>query len=395
MHRFFTLLTGPLLLGALLIGGCGNTAPRLKIYDHRDQRDVLNYLDQHQPDVVAGDRRLSFSQALAELADRRVVFVGEVHERYDHHLTQLAVLRGLYAQSPKLAIGMEWFQQPFQRHLDDYVAGRIDERQLLERTEYYDRWRYDFRMLRPTLRFAREHRLPLIALNAPTELSRKVGAGGLDSLTPEERAALPNPIHPPDPAYRERLEQIFKQHEGRGDVEHFITAQRVWDETMAANVAKYLQANPDLRMVVFAGIGHVEFRAGIPGDLLRQLPVKVATLTSDLGRDVGTDLVDYYVLTDAATLPPSGMLGVYLETKDGSITIKELPKNSPLHNAGARPGDAILDIDGAAVRTLTDLKVALLEHRPGDAVNVRLRRGDAPASEALDVRVRLQSPPGN
>ena len=33
-----------------------------------------------------------------EVADRRVVMVGEMHDRYDHHLNQLAVIRGLHTR---------------------------------------------------------------------------------------------------------------------------------------------------------------------------------------------------------------------------------------------------------------------------------------------------------
>ena len=60
---------------------------------------------------------------------------------------------------------MEMFQQPFQRYLDEYVAGSIDEQTMLRATEYYRRWRMDFRHYAPILRYAREHGLPVIALN--------------------------------------------------------------------------------------------------------------------------------------------------------------------------------------------------------------------------------------
>ena len=55
---------------------------------------------------------------------------------------------------PRLAIGLEMFQRPFQPHLDDYVAGRIGIDELLARTEYFDRWRYDARLYAPIFEFA-------------------------------------------------------------------------------------------------------------------------------------------------------------------------------------------------------------------------------------------------
>ena len=64
------------------------------------------------------------------LAGKRVVLVAETHDRYDHHLTQLEIIRRLHALNPRLAIGMEIFQQPYQAVLDDYIEGRLDEQAL-------------------------------------------------------------------------------------------------------------------------------------------------------------------------------------------------------------------------------------------------------------------------
>ena len=84
---------------------------------------------------------------VTKLADRRVVFVGESHDRYEDHLNQLAVIRGLHEQDVDLAIGMEMFQQPFQPALDAYIAGEINEEEMLRRTDYFERWRFDYRCL--------------------------------------------------------------------------------------------------------------------------------------------------------------------------------------------------------------------------------------------------------
>ena len=108
------------------------------------------------------------------LANNRVVLVGEIHDRYDNHLMQLELIRRLHAVHPRLAIGMEMFQQPFQDILDDYIAGRVDEKQLLRDTEYYRRWRYDFRLYAPILEYARENQLPVVALYYDANVRRVI-----------------------------------------------------------------------------------------------------------------------------------------------------------------------------------------------------------------------------
>ena len=44
--------------------------------------------------------------------------MGEIHNRPEHHLGQLAVIRALHDHGVDLAVGLE----AFQRHLDGYIA---------------------------------------------------------------------------------------------------------------------------------------------------------------------------------------------------------------------------------------------------------------------------------
>ena len=179
------------------------------------------------------------------LDDARVVMVGETHTRYDHHLTQLEIIRRLHELNPNLAIGMEAFQQPFQWALDEYISGAMDEQEMLRATEYYQRWRMDYRLYAPILRYAREHGLPVVALNLPAELTRQVGRHGMDGLSEEARARLPAEIDRTDAAYAQRLREVFAHHPNeRGQpFEHFLEVQLLWDEGMAERAADYLEAN--------------------------------------------------------------------------------------------------------------------------------------------------------
>ena len=59
-------------------------------------------------------RAPGLDEIIDQLVDKRVVFVGESHERYDHHLTQLEIIRRLQARGIPLAIGLEMIQRPFQ-----------------------------------------------------------------------------------------------------------------------------------------------------------------------------------------------------------------------------------------------------------------------------------------
>ncbi len=310
------------------------------------------------------------------LAGKRVVLVGETHDRYDHHLMELEIIRRLHAVHPRLAIGMEAFQQPFQGILDDYVAGRVDEKQLLRGTEYYRRWRYDFRLYAPILEYARENHLPVVALNLPVELTSKVGREGVTGLTAAERERLPDEIDRSDAAYAERLRKVFEYHpgvDGHG-FENFIEVQLLWDEGMAERAADYLRTHPDYMMVVLAGVEHLAYGSGIPRRLTRRLDADSAIVLNDWDGELEPGLADFLLLPQEQSLPPAGKFGALLEEDEGKLLIGQCLPDSPCMLAGLRRGDLIVAINGEAVADLADLRAVTWDKRPGERISIKVRR---------------------
>jgi len=327
------------------------------------------------------------------LAQHRVVYIGETHSRYDHHVAQLRIIEALYRDDPDMAIALESFQQPFQQALDDYIAGDIDENTMLRRSEYYQRWGYDYRLYQPILRFAREHQIPLIALNVPKELTARVGKLGLAGLEPEERARLPGDLDTSDDAYRKRLQTVFEEHQGKTGraFERFYEVQLLWDEGMAARAADYLRTHPERRLVVLAGAGHLNAAAAIPARLQRRLPVDGAVVV--LGgpyQDPSVPLADYYLATRLQELPRSGLLGVMLASDASTITITGFAHHSDAKTKGMKKGDRIVAIDAVALRDYTDLKLLLMEKAPGETVRVTVERGKPDAGKRQVYSVVLK-----
>ncbi len=59
------------------------------------------------------------------LVEKRVIYAGETHDNYAHHLTQLELIKRIHQAHPDLAIGMEMFQRPFQQALDAFIGGSL------------------------------------------------------------------------------------------------------------------------------------------------------------------------------------------------------------------------------------------------------------------------------
>ena len=178
-------------------------------------------------------------------------------------------------------------QRPFQGVLDDYAAQRIDDDALRSRTGWDDRWGYDYSFYGPTIDAAVAARRALLALNAAKELTKKVVHHGLESLTPDEKAQVPQ-LELDDEAHRAWFDALMEDMGGsagalddparraeakdeptpspqhsEGDTaaempsaDRIYTVQVIWDETMADTAAKWLAADPDGHVVILAGNGH-------------------------------------------------------------------------------------------------------------------------------------------
>ncbi|OGW49978.1 MAG: hypothetical protein A2078_02900, partial [Nitrospirae bacterium GWC2_57_9] len=317
-------------------------------------------------------------------------YIGEYHDQHAHHAVQLEMIKSLYQQDRKLAIGMEMFQRPFQKVLDDYVAGVIDERAFLKGTEYFKRWVFDYNLYKPILDFAREKRIPVIALNQRKEITEKVSKSGLDALTDEERKDLPQQMDFSDTPYRERLKAVFDQHKGSAErnFDFFYQAQVLWDETMALSLDEFIRKNPDHRVAVIAGGGHIAYGSGIPKRAFRRNALPYFIVLND--GDVDRDIAHYLIMPEPLDGVSAPKLMAALMAENGQVRVIDLPEDSVSRKAGIRTGDRILSLDNQKVESVEDIKLFLFYKKPEETVNVKvLRKRLFPGDRELDFAVIL------
>jgi aminopeptidase N len=347
----------------------------------RGMRRILN----SDPPVIEPASLKSLSRELDQLAGKKIVYVGEEHDKLSHHQVQLEVLRALYRQNPKIAVGMEMFQAPSQKALDDYISGAIDERAFLKQSEYFKNWNLDYHYYKPILDFAREKRLPVIALNARREIVAQVASGGLQSLSEKDREDIPPQLDFSDQEYRARLKKVFAAHRGSQEknFDYFYQAQLVWDETMAESIDRFLKKNPESRMLVLTGNGHLEYGAGIPKRSFRRNGYDYAIVLND--GEVKKDIADFIAFPEAMEGPSTPRLMVLLDDRNQSVRVAEFAKNSVAEKAGMKVGDVILALDGHPVTGVDDIRIALFYKRPGENIEVKAKRGDI----ELEFNVKL------
>lgn len=367
---------------ASLLAGCQSTPnPHARVgmsFDRHGFDDAAEYkpgeaLD--PPRVLDLNAVKPLDQWLPKLLDQRVIYVGETHDRFDHHLNQLEIIRRAYASNKKIAIGMEFFQQPFQFALDDYTSGRSSEKEFLKKSEYYLRWRIDYRNYRPILQFARENKIPVLALDVAEEVRRKIARGETASLTDAEKAQIPAEIDRGNTDYRAMLQTIFAMHPDSSDLDRFVEVQLTRDEAMAQTAAAWMTANPDGLLVVLAGGGHLVYGHGIPDRVKRRTGADGVIVLNDSVKQFEAGVGDYLLMPTPLRLSKEARIGAILDTSTpGELRVTGFSEGSPAEKAGIETGDRLLSIDGQDVASMADLKIALLDKNPGDKLPVRVQR---------------------
>ncbi|MFA7611314.1 MAG: ChaN family lipoprotein [Sulfurimonas sp.] len=352
-----------------------------KIIDKRakvSQRGVVYNINSDSYAIKAKTQNLN--EVIDNIAKNRVVYIGEKHTEFSSHLNQLKIIKAMYKHNPRLSIGMEMFQKQFQKYLDDYIAGKISEKEMLLKTEYFKRWKYDYELYRPIILFAKEKHLPIVALNIDRDITKKVVNGGFEALSSDELALIPSSIDFDNQKYRDQLRGIFGMHQSKSfkDFDEFYHAQLLWDESMAENMASFLQKNPEHSMAVLAGNGHIMHGHGIPNRAKRR-GVEDGVIVLNL-TDPEPGIADYLLYPSAVTTKKAKKLGIYFED-DSNLSVNKLVEDSPAQKAEIEAKDSVVAINGTKVKSIYEIKteLAFIE----ESLILTLLRG----SEKIDVTV--------
>jgi uncharacterized iron-regulated protein len=243
---------------------------------------------------------ITFGEMIREIEAADMVFVGEEHDNERHHRAQLDVIRALHGRMIPLAIGLEMFRSEDQDVLGRWVRGKMDMGAFIK--TYYDNWNLPWSLYSRIFVYSREKRIPLIGLNVPESVSRKVSAQGFHSLTPHELKELPPGIRCDiDEKYMDFIRRAYEGHGGsQKSFLNFCEAQMVWDKAMAWHLVDFKRNNPSRTVVVLAGAGH-SWKHGIPAQVKRASKYHIAViLPGVVGRGghyrVGIEDADYVLI---------------------------------------------------------------------------------------------------
>jgi uncharacterized iron-regulated protein len=240
---------------------------------------------------LSRENELMMSQVLPDFKKSRIILVGEHHTNKKHHRAQLRVIQTLNDAGLQVAIGLEMFRNESQPALDQWVSGDIDKKSFEK--IYYDNWNFPWSAYRKIFEYSRDHKIPMIGLNVPREITRKVSRNGFKSLSQKQKGKISEVSCIVDQEYMNYIRKAFGGH-GHDQLNfiYFCEAQLVWDSAMAVYTLDYLKKNPNSIVVILTGTGHaqkgavprqIRARSGLPfAVILPEIPgsIDAETITS-------------------------------------------------------------------------------------------------------------------
>lgn len=370
--------------GSLTFENGTNTGKEVEKTD----RGIIMELKEDPP-VVDMSALGTLSKVIESISEKKIIYVGELHETFAHHAVQLDIIKELYKKNKKLAVGMEMFQRPFQKTLDDYIAERIGEKEFLKKSEYFKRWGFDYNLYKPILDFAMANKIQVVGLNMEKEIINKVSEKGMDSLTDEDKKTVPSEMDYSNEKYRERINRAFKMHKDWKEkkFDNFYQSQIIWDETMAQSIDAFLRKNQEYQFVVIAGQGHLEYGTGIPGRTYRRNRESYSIVLIDA--DIEKGIADHVIFPKEVEGVVSPKLMVFLKAEDGKPTVTGFPAGSVSEDAGMKAGDVIISIDNTPVNNIEELKIQLFYKKKGETASVKILRKIEKYEKEIEFKVKL------
>lgn len=342
--------------------------------------------------AIPAAQATSEPKLLESLSGKPVVLLGERHDSADDHRWQLAMLTALHERRPDMAIGFEMFPRRLQPVLDRWIAGQMSEADFLKEAQWDEVWGFDPQLYLPLFRFAREHHLPMLALNIERGLVRQVRASGWDGIPERQREGVGRPAEPLA-LYRMELRAVYDTHptlkEGaKGDANddatlfaRFVEAQTLWDRAMAEAIANFRQTHPQTLVVGILGAGHLRNGYGVPHQLQalgHGQFANLVTLPSDLACEAATPgLADAVYVVPPLPDQPKPRLGVILQAATDGVMIEKVLPDSLAEKSGLKNGDVVIEAAGGKLAGIEDFRGHIQRQPPGTWLPLLIRRGDA------------------
>lgn len=247
----------------------------------------------------------NYSDLLDDARKADVVFFGEMHDNPICHWLEYELACDLYKETGKnLILGAEMFETDNQLILDEYLSGKIVEKNFEAEAKLWPNYKTDYK---PLITLAHDSAIEFVATNIPrryASLVNKLGFEGLESLNAEAKrlmAPLPIVYDANLPGYKKMIENMGEAGQAHS-TGNLPKAQAIKDATMAWRILSHLSKGKVF--LHFNGSYHSENYEGILWYLRQANPgLKIVTISSSEQADMrnldkkSEGVADYILVT--------------------------------------------------------------------------------------------------
>jgi uncharacterized iron-regulated protein len=207
---------------------------------------------------------ITLDQLIQGLEKYRIVMLGESHTSEPHHKMQLEIIKGLIESGSSVCLALEMFNPSQNQVLENFISGKLTEEEFLDQSTYFNTWGHNYRYYKPIFNYAREKKIKMFGVNIERDYASKIGRGGIESLSPEEKENIPK-IDTTNVEHRFYFKVAMQGMDALSPVQfsRMYDAQCLWDAAMGDGAIKVAQENPKSIVAVLVGSGHVAYNLGI------------------------------------------------------------------------------------------------------------------------------------
>lgn len=368
----------------------------------RKDRQVAVVLD-GITDTATGD--VLTPQELAEqLADTRLLFIGEDHTDMDFHRVQARIIEALHRNGREVMIGLEMYPYTRQEILNEWSDGLLTEQEFIDLSGWYESWSYRWDYYRRIFLFARDNGLAMFGVNIPRDQVKTVRTEGFEGLSAEQAAHMPEFVNTDSDEHRQLYRAYFEDDDAlhaaisEEQSDGMYRAQCTWDAAMGWNARMALEQHggETAIMVVLIGAGHVTYGLGAERQIKDAFDGRISSLVPVPVRDDDNEPVDEVRASYANFiwgLPPETdslypSLGVSLMGSLGSAPTKviQVSDDSVAQRAGIQVGDILLNLDDTGLDSSVALRKQIAVYDWGDSAVLRFERDGE--IQTLDIHFR-------
>ena len=131
-------------------------------------RSIQKYQQAYEQEINRSPWEIGRKQELFKQMDKsQIVYIGDFHAQAQSTRAVLRIARKLGAQN--VSLGLECFFVEHQKIINTYLAGHLSEREFLKKIEWKKNWGFPWEYTRPLMKWASQHKVPIIALNSATK----------------------------------------------------------------------------------------------------------------------------------------------------------------------------------------------------------------------------------